>query len=120
MDVGRLAFADASFDAAVASFLFCVLPDRAAVPALREIARVVKPEGMVRALDFVRPRLGRRAMLARLWEPWMRWAFAAGFDRLMEADIEAAGLEVAAADMVVPDRIRLLTLRHRGLPARQG
>jgi ubiquinone/menaquinone biosynthesis C-methylase UbiE len=35
MDVIDLAFADHSFDAAVATFLFCVLPDDLQVPALR-------------------------------------------------------------------------------------
>jgi SAM-dependent methyltransferase len=36
MDVTRLAFPDQSFDAAVASFLFCVLPSELQVPALQE------------------------------------------------------------------------------------
>ena len=35
MDVTRLDFPDRSFDAAVATFLFCVLPDELQVPALR-------------------------------------------------------------------------------------
>src|SRR5262245_921907 len=37
MDVTALGFADASFDAAIATFLFCVLPDELQVPALREL-----------------------------------------------------------------------------------
>jgi ubiquinone/menaquinone biosynthesis C-methylase UbiE len=47
MDVTSLAFPTAFFDAAVSSFLFCVLPDPQQVPALRELGRVVKPGGLV-------------------------------------------------------------------------
>ncbi|HEY1795935.1 MAG TPA: class I SAM-dependent methyltransferase [Stellaceae bacterium] len=36
MDVTALDFPIASFDAVVASFLFCVLPDNLQLPALRE------------------------------------------------------------------------------------
>ena len=56
MDVTNLAFADHSFDGAVATFLFCVLPDDLQVEALREIGRVVKSGGIIRLLEYVRPR----------------------------------------------------------------
>ena len=39
MDVTELEFPSGSFDAAVATFLFCVLPDELQVPALRELGR---------------------------------------------------------------------------------
>ena len=52
MDVTRLDFPDASFDAAIATFLFCVLPGEQQVPALRELARVVKPGGPIRLLEY--------------------------------------------------------------------
>jgi ubiquinone/menaquinone biosynthesis C-methylase UbiE len=42
MDVTCLGFPDRFFDAAVATFLFCVLPDELQVPALKETGRVVK------------------------------------------------------------------------------
>jgi SAM-dependent methyltransferase len=54
MDVTHLAFEDQSFDAAAATFLFCVLPDDLQVPALREIGRVVKSGGTIRLLEYVR------------------------------------------------------------------
>src|SRR5688500_13031862 len=41
MDVTGLGFPADSFDAAVATFLFCVLPEAKQVPALRELGRVV-------------------------------------------------------------------------------
>src|SRR5246500_2846594 len=55
MDVTRLDFSDAAFDAAVATFLFCVLPDELQLSALRELGRVVKPGGLIRLLEYVRP-----------------------------------------------------------------
>src|SRR5262249_28538702 len=56
MDVTALDFPDCSFDAAIATFLFCVLPDDSQVAALRELGRVVKGRGMIRLLKYVRPR----------------------------------------------------------------
>ena len=56
MDVSKLGFLDASFDAAVATFLFCVLPDELQLDALRELRRVVKVGGVIRMLEYVRPR----------------------------------------------------------------
>ena len=41
MDVTGLHIPDRTFDAAVATFLFCVLPEELQVPALKELGRVV-------------------------------------------------------------------------------
>jgi ubiquinone/menaquinone biosynthesis C-methylase UbiE len=49
MDVTDLQFPAESFDAAVASFLFCVLPDELQLPALCELGRVVKSGGIIRS-----------------------------------------------------------------------
>jgi ubiquinone/menaquinone biosynthesis C-methylase UbiE len=51
MDVTALEFPTGSFDTAVATFLFCVLPDQLQVPAFRELGRVVKPRGVIRLLE---------------------------------------------------------------------
>jgi ubiquinone/menaquinone biosynthesis C-methylase UbiE len=111
MDVTRLDFADASFDAAVATFLFCVLPDDDQVPALRELARVVKPGGAIRLLEYVRPADPLRRALTRLWEPWIAFAYGAGFDRRTEERLPEAGLEFVEARFVFADLIRLIEAR---------
>jgi ubiquinone/menaquinone biosynthesis C-methylase UbiE len=111
MDVTRLALPDRSFDAAVASFLFCVLPNHLQVPALQEIARVLKPGGTLRLLEYVRPKGVLRAAIARLWEPWMAWAYGAGFDRRTEEHVIEAGLEIAETRYVVDDLIKLISVR---------
>lgn len=121
MDVTQLAFPDRSFDAAIATFLFCVLPDDLQVQALREIGRVVKPAGTIRILEYVRPRGALRKAITRLWEPWVAWAYGAGFDRRTEERVPEAGLEVVESHFVVDELIKLITIgamTQRQLPVR--
>lgn len=93
MNVTRLEFPDASFDAAVATFLFCTLPDELQVPALRELGRAVKPNGIIRLLDYTRPHGGIR--------------------RATEQHIPDAGLTLIGARFVVDDLIRLIEAKPR-------
>lgn len=111
MDVTRLAFPDGHFDAAVASFLFCVLPEELQEPGLHEMVRVVKPGGTVRILEYVRPQGQLRRFVARLWEPWMNWAYGAGFDRRTEEHARSAGLDIADARFLYADLIKLIEIR---------
>ena len=111
MDVTKLDFPASSFDAAVATFLFCVLPDDLQVPALRELGRVVKPGGTIRLLEYVRPRGTIRRMISRIWQPWIAWAYGASFDRDTENHIPEAGLELIESRYVVDELIKLLTAR---------
>jgi ubiquinone/menaquinone biosynthesis C-methylase UbiE len=111
MDVTRLDFPDNSFDAAVSTFLFCVLPPDRQTSALRELGRVVRPGGEIRLLEYVRPQGAFRGAIARLWEPWMAWAFGGGFDRRTEEHVPAAGLQLAESRFVVGDLIKMLRLR---------
>jgi ubiquinone/menaquinone biosynthesis C-methylase UbiE len=113
MDVTELEFPTGSFDAAVATFLFCVLPDRLQAPALRELGRVVKPSGLIRLLEYVRPQGMLRRSMSRLWQPWIAWAYGASFDRHTENYVPAAGLDLVGSRYVVDDLIKLLTLRSR-------
>jgi phosphatidylethanolamine/phosphatidyl-N-methylethanolamine N-methyltransferase len=60
MDAQALAFSDGSFDSAVATFVFCSVPDP--VLGLSEVRRVLKPGGRLYLLEHVRsdwPVLGR-------------------------------------------------------------
>lgn len=111
MDVVNLDFPTASFDAAVATFLFCVLADDRQVPALRELRRVVRPGGTIRLLEYVRPHGKLRRLSVALWEPWVAWAYGAGFDRNTATHIPEAGLELVDARLVVDDLLQLLTVR---------
>ncbi|MFQ5875390.1 MAG: class I SAM-dependent methyltransferase, partial [Dehalococcoidia bacterium] len=60
MDVQALDFPDGAFDTAVATFVFCSVPDP--VLGLRELGRVVRPGGQIILLEHMRagnPILGK-------------------------------------------------------------
>jgi ubiquinone/menaquinone biosynthesis C-methylase UbiE len=109
--VTRLDFPDRSFDAAVAAFLFCTLPDELQVAGMRELGRVVKPGGIIRCLEYTRPSGGLRRALTRLWGPWVYWAYGAGFDRQTEMHVPQAGLQLFESRFVADELIKLLGAR---------
>ena len=111
MDVTALEFSAGSFDAAVATFLFCVLPDHLQVPVLRELGRVVKPGGPIRLLEYVRPRGTFRRIMSQIWQPWIAWAYGANFDRETEQHVPEAGLQLVESRYVVDDLVKLITVR---------
>ena len=109
MDITRLNFPDHYFDNAVATFLFCTLPDELQVPALKELSRVVKPGGLIRLLEYTRPRKAIRRAITKIWEPWVYWAYGAGFDRRTEQHVPEAGLQLIDSRFVVDELIKIIT-----------
>jgi ubiquinone/menaquinone biosynthesis C-methylase UbiE len=112
-DVLATGFPDGWFDAVVASFFFCVLPEQDQVPALRELARVCKPGAELRLLEYTRPRTPFRRLLTRLWEPWVHLAYGASFDRDVARHMPAAGLELEDMLFVVDELIQYVVARPR-------
>ena len=108
VDVTRLAFPNRRFDAAVATFLFCTLPDELQIAGMRELGRVVRPAGIIRCLEYTRPSGGFRRAMTRLWEPWVYWAYGAGFDRQTERHVPEAGLQLRESRFVADELIKLL------------
>ena len=111
MDVTRLAFPNRRFDAAVATFLFCTLPDELQIAGMRELGRVVRPAGIIRCLEYTRPSGGLRRLMTRLWEPWVYWAYGAGFDHKTEQHVPDAGLQLTESRFVADELIKLLGAR---------
>ena len=91
MNVERLHFPDAFFDAAVASFLLCTMPPAARRASLAQLLRVLKPGGQLRLLEYGLARGRTQRLAARAWQPWVRWAFGARLSDQIEEDVQAAG-----------------------------
>ena len=92
MDLSRLQFADNSFDAAVASFVFCTMPPQSRRAALRELSRVLKPGGRLRLLEYAPAKSAFRRKVTRAWQPWVTWAFGAKLDQDIEPELSQVDL----------------------------
>ncbi len=92
-DIEHLAFPDNTFDAAVATLVFCSV--ERPVVGLREMWRVLKPDGKLYLIDHVRSHhawLGR--LQDRLNPRWFAWAEGCNLNRDTESNVRAAGLEL--------------------------
>ena len=112
-DITATGFADNSFDAVVSTFLFCVLEPELQLPALRELARICRPDGEIRILEYAISAHPVRRAVMRLWAPWVRFAYGAAFDRETERYIPDAGLELIETRFLHADIVKLLTARPR-------
>jgi ubiquinone/menaquinone biosynthesis C-methylase UbiE len=114
MDVLETTFPDRHFDAIVATFLFCVLEAGQQLPALRELARICKPGGQIRVLEYSYSKNPFRRFVMHIWVPWVRWAFGAAFDRNTEQYLAPAGLECVEMRYLYHDIIKLIVARPMG------
>jgi ubiquinone/menaquinone biosynthesis C-methylase UbiE len=110
-DIRATGFPDDSFDAVVATFLFCVLPEQHQLPALHELARVCRPGAELRFLEYTRPQAPFRRFLTRVWEPWVYWAYGGSFDRDVAQHVPAAGLELKQVRFVVDELVQYVVAR---------
>lgn len=111
-DICDTGLPDGHFDAVVASFLFCVLDDSLQLPALRELARITRPGGEIRILEYEYSKRPWKRFVMRLWAPWVRYAYGATFDRHTERYIPRAGLEIVEHRFLFQDIIKLIVARR--------
>ena len=120
MDVRSTTFADNHFNAVVATFLFCVLDHKQQLPALKELARICKPDGEIRLLEYAYSADPRRRFVMRLWAPWVQWAYGARFDRNTESYAADAGLGLVERRFLFEDVLKMLVLRPAAQTATQA
>jgi len=92
MDAEHLDFPTGTFDTVVATWVFCSVPNP--VPALRELARVVKPGGQILLLEHVRidrPIIGR---LMDWFDPLAVRMGAGHINRHTVENVRQGGLEI--------------------------
>jgi len=100
LDARRLAFADDVFDAAVATFVFCSVPDP--VQGLREVQRVVKPGGPILLLEHVRVNAPVVGTVMDLLDPLVVRVMGAHINRATEENVRRAGLRVLSVEALTP------------------
>ena len=91
-DVQDLPFDDDTFDTAVGTCVFCSVADP--VKGLRELGRVVRPDGRILMLEHVRPSNRFLGRLADLLSVATRRIFGFRTNRRTEENVVAAGLEM--------------------------
>jgi len=95
-DAQALEFPDASFDAAVATFVFCSVPDP--VLGLRELARVVRPGGQVLLLEHMRSANSILGALMDFVNPVVVRVMGANINRRTVENVQAAGLQIESVE----------------------
>lgn len=111
MDAQHLDFPDNTFDVAVATFVFCSVPNPKL--GLQELARVVKPEGQIMLLEHVR--INRPAIIGKVmdWlDPLVVRLMGAHINRRTTEIVQQAGLEVEQIEnLALQGLVKLITAR---------
>jgi len=100
MDAQELEFPDATFDAALATFVFCSVPDP--VVGLRELMRVVKPGGQVLLLEHVRVDKPVIGPAMDVLDPLVVRIVGAHINRRTAENVSQAGLEIERIEELAP------------------
>jgi phosphatidylethanolamine/phosphatidyl-N-methylethanolamine N-methyltransferase len=109
MDAQHLAFGDGSFDSAVATFVFCSVPD--ALVGLAEVRRVLKPGGRFLLLEHVRLKNRVLGWLMDRLNPIAVRLSGANINRDTVGNVAKAGFEIVAVDGRMGGLVKLIEAR---------
>ena len=105
----ELPFDDASFDAAVATLVFCSVASPA--KAFAELCRVVRPGGTIALLEHVRPR-GLLGPIFDLFSIFTVALFDDHFNRRTSTEARRAGLELLRIERHLLGIINIIVLKN--------
>lgn len=99
--VESLPFADASFDCVICTLVFCSVTDP--LRGLREIRRVLKPEGSLFMVEHVRSLKSGTALMQDLITPFTRLFLGnCHWNRRTEQKLHEAGFQIVKAERRTP------------------
>jgi ubiquinone/menaquinone biosynthesis C-methylase UbiE len=113
MDAQALAFADASFDVAVATCVFCSVPDP--LLGLQEVRRVLRPDGRLFLLEHVRSGLPGVGRCMDWLNPVAVRMNGVNINRDTVRNVERAGFRLLEVDELFMDIVKLIVAE--GIPA---
>jgi ubiquinone/menaquinone biosynthesis C-methylase UbiE len=108
MDAQNLEFADDTFDSAVATFVFCSVPDP--VKGLQELGRVTRPAGTILLLEHVRPP-GFMGWLADILNPLVVRMMGANINRHTVDNVIRSGLKIERVENLAGEIVKLIVAR---------
>lgn len=107
MDVLRLAFPDSTFASAVTSLVFCSVTDP--VHGLRQLRRVLRPDGKIYMLEHVRPKHPLLGPLADwLNTPWHTITDGCRLNRRTADNVVAAGFTLVSVETRLAGAVNLI------------
>ena len=105
MDVCSLEFPDSSFDTVATAFTFCSVPKP--VMGLRELRRVLKPDGQILMIEHVRSAIGPLGIFMDLMTP-LTSRIGPSLNRDTVGNVQKAGFRLRRVENVYLDVVKII------------
>ncbi len=105
MDVGNLEFPDSAFDTVATAFTFCSVPKP--VAGLRELHRVLKPDGQLIMIEHVRSAIGPLGIFMDIMTP-LTSRIGPSLNRDTVGNVQKAGFRLRRVENVYLDVVKII------------